>query len=43
MEEDPNVMQKEFDLEMIVQPYDWRKKEVTDLEILSKLVLDFTK
>ena len=28
---------------MIAQPYDWKKKEITDLEALSKPVLDFTK
>ena len=28
---------------MIVQPYDWKKKEVTKQDFLSKPVLDFTK
>ena len=28
---------------MIAQPYDSKKKEITDLEALSKPVLDFTK
>ena len=28
---------------MIAQPYHWKKKEIIDLEALSKLVLDFTK
>ena len=28
---------------MTAQPYDWKKKEITDLEALSKPVLDFTK
>ena len=28
---------------MIAQPYDWKKKEIADLEALSKPVLDFTK
>ena len=27
---------------MIVQPYDWKRKEVIDLDVLSKPVLDFT-
>ena len=43
MEEDPNVMRKGFNPEMTAQPYDWKKKEITDLEALSKPVLDFTK
>ena len=43
MEEDPNVMQKGFNLEIIAQTYDWKRKEIIDLEALSKPVLDFTK
>ena len=43
MEEDPNVMRKGFNLEMVAQPYDWKRKEITNLEALSKPVLDFTK
>ena len=43
MEEDPNVMRKGFNPEMTAQPYDWKKKEIIDLEALSKPVLDFTK
>ena len=36
-------MRKGFNPETTTQPYDWKKKEITDLEALSKLVLDFTK
>ena len=36
-------MWKGFNLEMKAQPYDWKKKEIVDLEALSKPVLDFTK
>ena len=43
MEEDPNVMRKGFNPEMIGQLYDWKKKEIIDLEALSKPFLDFTK
>lgn len=42
MEKDPNVMQKGFNKE-IVEPHDWKRKEVTDLETLLNLVLDFTR
>ena len=28
---------------MIAQPYDWKRKEIIDLEALSKPILDFTK
>ena len=41
--EDPNMMQKGLKPKMIAQPYSWKRKEVIDLEALSKLVLDFTK
>ena len=28
---------------MIAKPYDWKRKEIIDLEALSKPILDFTK
>ena len=36
-------MRKGFNPKMKAQPYDWKKKEITDFEALSKPVLDFTK
>ena len=36
------MMKKGFNLEMIVQLYDWEMKEVTNLEAFSKTILDFT-
>ena len=38
--EDPNVMRKGFNSERTAQPYDWKKKEIMDVEALLKLVLD---
>ena len=43
MEEDPNVMRKGFNPEMTAQPYDWKKKEITEFKSSFKASFRFTK